>query len=71
MYSNNILNFQESTTISNACTKKSGNLLNWPRIQGYEIIVDKGNVILAMLKDYFRLNLKNTADFIERNEIDS
>ena len=32
MYSNNILNFQESTTILNACTKKSGNLLKTPRI---------------------------------------
>ena len=32
MYSNNILNFQESTTILNACTKKSGNLLNAPRM---------------------------------------
>ena len=32
MYSNNILNFQESTTILNACTKKDGNLLNLPRI---------------------------------------
>ena len=31
MYSNNIVNFQESTTISNACTKKAGNLLNAPR----------------------------------------
>ena len=30
MYSNNILNFQESTAILNACTKKSGNLLNSP-----------------------------------------
>ena len=30
MYSNNILNFQESTTILNACTKKDGNLLNAP-----------------------------------------
>ena len=30
MYSNNILNFQESTTILNTCTKKSGNLLNTP-----------------------------------------
>ena len=30
MYSNNILNFQESTTILNACTKKPGNLLNAP-----------------------------------------
>ena len=32
MCSNNILNFQEFTTILNACTKKSGNLLNAPRI---------------------------------------
>ena len=31
MYSNNILNFQKSTTIFNACTKKSGNLLKAPR----------------------------------------
>ena len=30
MYSNNILNFQESTTILNAGTKKSGNLLKIP-----------------------------------------
>ena len=28
MYSNNILNFQESTKIINACTKQCGNLLN-------------------------------------------
>ena len=32
MYSNNLVNFQESTTILNACTKKSGNLLKAPRI---------------------------------------
>ena len=32
MYSNDILNFQESTTILNACTKKSGNLLKAPHI---------------------------------------
>ena len=32
MYSNNIVNFKESTTILNACTKKSGTLLNAPRI---------------------------------------
>ena len=31
MYSNNILNFEESTTILDAWTKKSGNLLNAPR----------------------------------------
>ena len=35
MYKNDILNFQESTTILNACTKKSGNLLNVPRILEY------------------------------------
>ena len=35
MYSNKILNFQESTTILNVCTKKSGNLLNAPRIYIY------------------------------------
>ena len=33
MYKNNILNFQESMTILNACTKKkSGNLLNAQRV---------------------------------------
>ena len=32
MYSNSILNVQESMTILNACTKKSGNLLKAPRI---------------------------------------
>ena len=31
MYSNNIVNFQGSTTILNAFTKKSGNLLKAPR----------------------------------------
>ena len=30
VYSNNILNFEESTTTLNVCTKKSGNLLNAP-----------------------------------------
>ena len=34
MYSNKILNFQESTTILNACTKKSGYLLKAPRTNG-------------------------------------
>ena len=35
MYSNNIVNFQESTTNLNACKRKSGNLLNVPRKQNY------------------------------------
>ena len=33
MYSNNIVNFQESMTVFNACTKKSGSLLNAPHIK--------------------------------------
>ena len=36
MYSNKILNFQESMTILNACTKKSGNLLNAPHISWFK-----------------------------------
>ena len=35
IYNNNIVNFQESTTILNAGTKKSGILLNGPRIYIY------------------------------------
>ena len=35
MYNNNIVNFQESTTTLNAYTKKSGTLLNAPRIYIY------------------------------------
>ena len=31
MYCNNILDFQVSTTILNACTKKSGKILKAPR----------------------------------------
>ena len=44
MYSNNILYFQESTPILSAHTKKSGNLLNAPRIYIYiyiYILVDR------------------------------
>ena len=38
MYSKSILNFQESMTILNACTKKkSGNLLNSPRMFNEEV----------------------------------
>ena len=36
MYSNNILNFQESTAILYACIEKSGNLLKAPRISPLE-----------------------------------
>ena len=40
MYSNNILNFQESMTILNACAKKAGNLLNAPRNFFYGWLID-------------------------------
>ena len=39
MYSNKKLNFQESTTILNACTKKSGNLLNAPHDHHHHHVV--------------------------------
>ena len=35
-YSNDILNFQESTTILNACPKMFGNVLNAPRKNEYK-----------------------------------
>ena len=47
MYSNNILNFQESTTILNACTKKAGNLLTAPSIYIYIYIHIQGKVVLT------------------------
>ena len=40
MYSNNIVNFQESITILNTCTKKSGNLLNAPHLQRHISLID-------------------------------
>ena len=38
MYSNSVVNFQESTTILNACTKKSGNLLKAPHTHTHTYI---------------------------------
>ena len=53
MYSNNIVNFQESTPILNACTKKSGNLLNAPRIyQKYRNMQLKEMTSLTCLTDH-------------------
>ena len=47
MYSKNILNFQASTTILNACTKTAGSLLNAPRISIFckSVIMSGGSVI--------------------------
>ena len=52
MYSNNIVNFLESTTILNACTKKSGNLLNAPRIYIYLYSWLVKNVLKLILKEF-------------------
>ena len=48
MYSNKILNFQESTTILNGCRKMSGNLLNAQRI--YNACVLKNPISFELLK---------------------
>ena len=48
MYSNNILNFQVSLTILNACIKKSGNLLHAPRM--YLLYSDQRNHQLTLLR---------------------
>ena len=45
MYSNNIVNFQESTTILNACTKKSGNLLKAPRFKLFSNYLNQIEII--------------------------
>ena len=40
MYSNNIVNFQESTTILNDCAKKSGNLLKAPSMYKEDLVLN-------------------------------
>ena len=58
MYSNNILNFQVSTTILNACTeKKSGNLLKVPLIY-----MDISYNILYNILWYISYNIKTITD---------
>ena len=56
MYSNNIVNFQESTTILNACIKRSGNLLKAPRHQ----ITHKGCYLSIYLSESNWRNHKST-----------
>ena len=57
MYSNNILNFQESTPILNVCTKKSGNLLNAPHIYKTSRNVEEISIWWANLD--FRLTIEH------------
>ena len=67
IYSNNIVNFQESTTILNACTKKSGNLLNTPRmsflskarLSEFILIITASSLCINSLQKSFLLSLLN------------
>ena len=63
MYSKNIMNFQASTTTLNACTKKSGNLLNAPRFP-IRVRVDLG---VIAVKWYF--TLPNVLELEPQNQI--
>ena len=57
MYSNNLLNLQASTTISNACTKKSGILLNAPYIYKiFEIPLNFYIIILITIIQWYWLH---------------
>ena len=59
IYSNNILNFQESTTILNASTKMSGNLLNAPgrllRFKRKKIVHGSVNILSIWLSKYKKI----------------
>ena len=53
MYNNNIVNFQESTAILNACTKKkAGNLLNASRICEPCDMSDPAEFLFSILDDH-------------------
>ena len=54
------MNFQESTTILNSCTKKSGNLLKVPRMYKKDLALKKkkkNNDWYALKPPYFPLRL--------------
>ena len=51
MYGNNIVNFQESKIILNACTKKSGNLLKAPRILGYSDLLSRPSMEMNAIRE--------------------
>ena len=59
MYSNNIVNFQESTTILNACTKRSGNLLNERRVINIAIIANHATAVRFSLIGYHLTDMDN------------
>ena len=61
MYSNNIVNVQESTTILNACTKKCGNLLKPPHTHTY-IYIYLSDIIFDESKWFSEKPIHNVED---------
>ena len=65
MYSNNVLDFQESKTILNVCTKMSGNLLKAPRVYIYiyiyiRFLIEVDNLIIPEMNlDKWTKKLEN------------
>ena len=55
MYNNNIVNFQESTTILNACTKTSGNVLKESRSYTYTVINNIDWTFIGKLKYHWHM----------------
>ena len=52
MYSNNILNFQESTIILNACTKKSGTLNRIDQLLKLTASALEQNIDIVCVQEY-------------------
>ena len=68
MYSNNTVNFQESTTILNVCTKKSGRedtLKEWYAIKFYFKLGKNATETYGMLQTAFRPSCMNRASVFE------
>ena len=61
MNGNNILNIQESTTILNACTKKSGNLLKGTTYS-YDLFHNfndsRVNFLFSIYRSIFKFHIK-------------
>ena len=59
-YSNNIVNFQESTTILNGCTKKKKKKKEWKLIQRTTYL-EKANEVKVCENDAYKKNIQNKA----------
>ena len=68
MYSYKILNFQESTTILNAYTKKSGNLLNAPRTYQVIFVGERDYAWISMKKIIGIKGIMSTANAVTQTQ---